>query len=306
MYDIIGDIHGHARELKSLLGKLGYTENRGVYACPNRKVIFVGDYIDRGPAIRETLRIVRNMVESGNAIALMGNHEYNALCYHYEDGKGGFLRRHSEDNTRQHRHTLDEFKNESREYEDYLNWFLTLPLYYEEENFRVVHACWDHDQIAFLRSSLDNDRLSRELVYESAQRGSDFFEAIEDTLKGKEINLPNGLMQPDKEGRLRNELRIRWWEDSTQHTYRSIAFPHNPDLPDEPVDISSLKSTKHYTENDKKVFFGHYWYTGEPAGIRDNIYCLDYSVAKGGKLVAGRLGWEDNVENVYFENCKFE
>lgn len=39
MYDIIGDIHGNAKELKSLLGELGYTENTGVYACPNRKVI---------------------------------------------------------------------------------------------------------------------------------------------------------------------------------------------------------------------------------------------------------------------------
>jgi hypothetical protein len=38
---------------------------------------------ERGPMIRETLIIVRPIVESGNAIALMGYHEYNALCFHH-------------------------------------------------------------------------------------------------------------------------------------------------------------------------------------------------------------------------------
>ena len=78
MYDIIGDIHGHAEPLKRLLRKMGYQEADGVWQHSSRKVIFVGDYIDRGPAIRETLQIVKSMTDSGHAIALMGNHEYNA------------------------------------------------------------------------------------------------------------------------------------------------------------------------------------------------------------------------------------
>jgi len=52
MYDIIGDIHGHADELRALLNKLGYTESKGTYSCHGRKVIFVGDYFDRGPKFR--------------------------------------------------------------------------------------------------------------------------------------------------------------------------------------------------------------------------------------------------------------
>ena len=82
MIDFIGDIHGHADKLLELLEKLGYTTNNGTYCHPTRKVLFVGDYIDRGPKIRETLEIVKSMVDSENAIALMGNHEYNALCFH--------------------------------------------------------------------------------------------------------------------------------------------------------------------------------------------------------------------------------
>lgn len=56
-YDIIGDIHGHADELIRLLDKLGYKKSNGYYRHPvtERKAIFVGDFIDRGPKIRETL-----------------------------------------------------------------------------------------------------------------------------------------------------------------------------------------------------------------------------------------------------------
>ena len=85
MIDLIGDIHGHADKLEELLIKLGYSNKSGLYAHPNRKALFVGDFIDRGPKIRETLAIVKAMVESGNAIALMGNHEYNALCFHFQE-----------------------------------------------------------------------------------------------------------------------------------------------------------------------------------------------------------------------------
>ena len=73
MTDFIGDIHGHADELTQLLKKLGYEQKNGSYCHPERKVLFVGDYIDRGPKIRETLEIVKRMVDNGNAIALMGN-----------------------------------------------------------------------------------------------------------------------------------------------------------------------------------------------------------------------------------------
>src|ERR1035437_3492567 len=106
MIDFIGDIHGHADKLVGLLKKLGYRIKNGVYFHPTRKVVFVGDYIDRGPQIRETLVIVRKMVESGNAIALMGNHEYNALCFHHWEREGGPLRKHLSKNVTQHFDTI--------------------------------------------------------------------------------------------------------------------------------------------------------------------------------------------------------
>ena len=54
-YHVIGDIHGHAEELRTLLRQLGYEERNGGYVAEGRNAIFVGDFIDRGPAIREVL-----------------------------------------------------------------------------------------------------------------------------------------------------------------------------------------------------------------------------------------------------------
>jgi protein phosphatase len=71
-FDIVGDIHGCASELETLLGKLGYVDG----AHPEgRTVVFVGDLVDRGPDSPGVLRRVMSMVGSGNALCVPGNHE---------------------------------------------------------------------------------------------------------------------------------------------------------------------------------------------------------------------------------------
>lgn len=77
-FDIIGDIHGCASELETLLGKLGYVD--GVHA-EGRTAVFVGDLVDRGPDTPGVLRRVMSMVGSGNALCVPGNHE-NKLGRH--------------------------------------------------------------------------------------------------------------------------------------------------------------------------------------------------------------------------------
>lgn len=292
MIDLIGDIHGYAGRLERLLLKLGYEKKNRTYAHPERTALFVGDYIDRGPEIPRTLELVRSMVETDSAIALLGNHEYNALCFHYENKLGGHLRKHNIKNIGQYYSTLEQFKGRQAEYEEYLKWFMTLPLYYEGENFKAVHACWDNETIEYLRRRLDDDRLTKELLKESIQKGGDLFQAVNQTLKGKEIPLPDGGTFLDKDGNERRNIRIKWWEDPLLATYKSISVVPRDDLPEETIDVDELNSSRYYRNGDKKVFFGHYWLRGEPSVYRDNVCCLDYSVAKGGKLVAYRLGEE--------------
>lgn len=210
MIDLIGDVHGHADELEQLLKKLGYLKVKEYYAHPDRKALFVGDYIDRGPKIRETLKIVKQMVDNGSAIALLGNHEYNALGFHTRNPNGGYLREHSVKNILQHYETLRQFKNEDDELKMYLEWFKTLPLFYETENFRAVHACWDYKSIACLKKHLDNNRITGDLIHETVKSKTELYDAIGVTLKGKEISTPNGQEFKDTDGNKRSQMRIKW------------------------------------------------------------------------------------------------
>ena len=99
-YDIIGDIHGHADALVTLLRKLGYREQQRAWKHPGRTAIFVGDFIDRGPGQLETVNLVRSMVEAGAALAVMGNHEFNAIAWNtpHPDLAGEYLRRRNAKN----------------------------------------------------------------------------------------------------------------------------------------------------------------------------------------------------------------
>ena len=81
-FDIIGDIHGCFDELTLLLERLGYAKTEGGYTHPEgRKAAFLGDFCDRGPKNVQVLRLVMNMVENGNAIAIPGNHDAKLLKY---------------------------------------------------------------------------------------------------------------------------------------------------------------------------------------------------------------------------------
>jgi hypothetical protein len=81
-YDIVGDVHGHADKLEGLLRKMGYVPHGRGYRPPvGRQLIFLGDLIDRGPQQLRVLEIARSMMDEGDARAVMGNHEFNAIGY---------------------------------------------------------------------------------------------------------------------------------------------------------------------------------------------------------------------------------
>ncbi len=137
MYDIIGDIHGHADELKALLSDMGYRPQSGGYRHADRKVVLVGDFVDRGPAIGEVIEIARAMMDAGDASAVMGNHEYNAIAFHTArpDGQGDWFRPHSDKNRKQHHETLKQLS--PLQLADAIRWFRTLPVAVEVGGIRV-------------------------------------------------------------------------------------------------------------------------------------------------------------------------
>jgi len=75
-FDLIGDVHGCQSELVSLLAALGYDTAADPITHPEgRRAVFVGDLVDRGPAVPAVLRLVKAMVDAGTALCVLGNHE---------------------------------------------------------------------------------------------------------------------------------------------------------------------------------------------------------------------------------------
>lgn len=298
-YDVIGDIHGHADPLKRLLAAMGYVPERGAYRHPTRIAIFLGDLIDRGPQQRAVLHIVRRMVDAGSALAVMGNHEFNAVRYATPDGEGGFLRSHTAKNRAQHRAFLEQIGEGSPAHADALAWFKTLPLWLDLDGLRAVHACWNANAQQALGPYLDNRRRLTDRGFAAASKvGSDAYEAGGILLMGPETSLPNGHAFHDKDGFLRRKMRLRWWDPSAA-TFRSAAINmegHEHELPDDPIAVNFAY------RDSQPVLFGHYWLQGSPSLLHPYASCLDFSVACGGCLAAYRWSGEPKLaaENLTF------
>ena len=300
-YDIIGDIHGCASELKTLLAQLGYErDDAGVYRHPERTAVFVGDLVDRGPEQLEVLQIVKAMVDHGGALIVMGNHEFNAICYATPNPNkpGDFLRTHEDPkNNEGHAAFLDQLTGEQREH--YLEWFKTIPLWLDLGDVRVVHACWNAEAMKVVQDATGGSRLTDLQHYvDASTKGHPLYEAVEILLKGPEISLGDYGQRPyvDHIGKSRIMARVRWW-DADARTLRQLADIRGmktkdgqdyPRLPDLPVDEKHLSYV--YTDT-VPVIYGHYWFEWDSHQEDWTEYtaCVDYGVVKsGGKLVAYR------------------
>ena len=288
----MGDIHGHADALHRLLRELDYAEIEGVFRHPERQMIFVGDFIDRGPQQREVLRIARSMCEAGAARAVMGNHEFNAIGWVAQNKDGAFLRSHSAKNENQHAKFLGQIGENSAAHKDAIGWFRSLPIWLDLPGFRVVHACWHNASREALEPFLDDaGRFTEEGVFESYRRGSAAHAAVEILLKGPEERLPAGIHFNDKDGHRREEVRLRWW-DQNATTFRKAAL--GMDGREDEIPDSRLPTDYRYHER-KPVFFGHYWLKDRPEITAPNAACLDFSVAKEGYLTAYRWSGESEL-----------
>ncbi|MDE0634631.1 MAG: polynucleotide kinase-phosphatase [Candidatus Poribacteria bacterium] len=139
-FDIIGDIHGCYDELVELLVKLGYefsTKENGnpVIISPHgRKVIFVGDYVDRGPKVVEVLRLVMEMHKTDVAVCVPGNHDVKLARA---------LRGKNVNPTHGLTESLSQFENESEEFKAQVAEFiegLISHYVFDNEKLVVAHA----------------------------------------------------------------------------------------------------------------------------------------------------------------------
>ena len=307
-YDIIGDIHGYADKLHDLLEKMGYRKTDGVFSHPFRKVIFVGDFIDRGPQQKEVLNTAMSMVNNHKALAVMGNHELNALAYHTldpntpKDEPERHLRWRTKKSTKQHQAFINAYGTDPKnpELSQVLDFFYSLPLWLELDGLRIVHACWHAESIKYLASLLnENHTLSKELLVAGIPPGSPEHDAIELILKGPETRLPDGGHHTDKDGTQRSRVRLAWWMPPS--TFWSAAT-RPPNIITGPYGDTRVPAETGlgYSLELPPVLFGHYWLSGQPAPLGPNVACLDYSVAKGEKLCAYRWSGESVLSEKNF------
>lgn len=273
--DLIGDVHGHLEPLIELLNHLGY-DDRGLHQGGARRLVFVGDLIDRGPDSEALLDFVQDLVEAERAHAVLGNHELNVMLDRKREGNDWFFA-HPE-STR-------------RRFEAFL---ARLPLALEREDLRVVHACWNEDAIEQLRGRRDvvaafhehaaqiedivrahgHDELTAELAHQNDN-------PIKRLTSGHEQAAKRHF---DAGGTPRTTQRTRWW-DHYDHP-AAVVFGHYWRSP-----------TPGFVPKDGIP----YLFDDRPAhaalGPDGRAFCIDYSIGMrgehGDRVALAALRWPE-------------
>jgi hypothetical protein len=144
--DIVGDIHGEFDALRQLIRHLGYDMNG---AHPDgRTLVFVGDFCDRGPDSPAVLALALRWIESGRAVAVLGNHEINLLREDAKDGSGWYFdERIARDNEKYAPYRRMDLAQRDAT----LALLSRLPIALERDDLRVIHAAWCEPQIGMAR-----------------------------------------------------------------------------------------------------------------------------------------------------------
>jgi len=284
----IGDVHGQYDALIRLLELLGFQKTRQGWRHPECLAVFLGDLIDRGPDSRAVVETVRDMVEHGQALCLLGNHELNAIHYHTPDGAGGYLRPHTAKNDAQHAATLASYVTDPEGLDEALAWFRSLPIALELGHVRAVHATWSDRDLALFEHRDGCYRATEAQLLEAGRRGTALYRALDILLKGAELALPEGLGYRDKDGAPRTEARFNWWRSSHATWEDAITVPAWPEGldPDAEPAIPAAMRALCYPQDAPPVIFGHYWIDGELRLQTPNAFCADYAAGKGDRLCA--------------------
>jgi Calcineurin-like phosphoesterase len=131
----IGDIHGMRDHLARLLSEIAaYAESQNWSGHP--RLVFLGDYVDRGPASREVVRLLRHLQDQG-AVCLRGNHEeMMARCRSGAWPMSQFLANGGVATLASYAEHPDDFDADRR-------WMAALPTSYEDDLRIFVHAGLD-------------------------------------------------------------------------------------------------------------------------------------------------------------------
>ena len=146
--DIIGDVHGQFEALQNLLHYLGYSP-AGKHP-QGRKLVFVGDLIDRGPDSPAVADWAKQAVNAGNAFMVLGNHEINLLAHEPKDGSGWFFDCRAGKDSHNYAPWQRQPENGKKAL---VQFFAEQPLVLQRPDLRIVHAAWLPESIAKLQNN---------------------------------------------------------------------------------------------------------------------------------------------------------
>lgn len=294
--DIVGDIHGELGALQALLLHLGYDE-QGKHP-DHRTLVFVGDFVDRGPDSPGVVDLVQRLVEGGHACAIAGNHEINLLRHDAKDGAGWYFeQRLASDQTKYSQFARATNMLQRARIESFLN---TLPIALEREDLRVIHAAWHQPDVDKVRAMplgtarAEYDRWENTAAEIARQR------RIAETMAEEKRIWPYSLEDGERcppflQAHCDNELNkalvnpLKVLTTGLERQTTSPFFAGNKWR-----FVERMAWWNDYQE-DTPVVVGHYWRSTLPAqttheglfrnvsplawhGARGNVFCVDYSV----------------------------
>jgi hypothetical protein len=327
--DIVGDIHGEYDALCDLLRHLGYDDS-GLHP-DGRTLVFVGDFCDRGPDSPAVLALAERLVQSGRAVAVLGNHEINLIREDAKDGAGWFFdARIEKDQHKYHPYRRPDEKARSA----IVAFLSTLPVVLERPDLRVVHAAWIPEKIEVartldgagvrshydrlegeanrharqsgLRKRMDDEAIEWGYGLENPQKQPPFLQAHAEHDANKQMMNPLKVLTSGVErrgrtpfysgGKWRFSERVAWWDDYADAV---------------PVVVGHYWRRVHEMDRvtlgkgDADLFDGVSPYAWH--GKLGNVFCVDFSVGgrwterKDGKKLHGKnfrlaaLRWPENI-----------
>jgi hypothetical protein len=277
--DLVGDVHGEIDALTAVLDQLGYGKS-GAHP-EGRRLVFVGDLIDRGPDSPAVVRRVADLIDRGAGSMVLGNHDLNAL-----------LGKQRPENTWILGHgpvAAEELAvGSDRERNEILDFLRTQPVVLERPDLRVVHACWDDGAIRVLEEGAvfpeptaahhhHRDRILAKVAGEPdnvlRKLASQNENPIRLITSGPETRAKEPFFSG---GQMREEARLPWWQE----------YKRGP-----------------------VVVFGHYWRVPVREMVKDDglfggqpydamlapgrSICIDYSV--GARAAERKVGRTDGA-----------
>ena len=310
--DIIGDIHGELEALINLGRHLGYDTLRDWDHPDGRRLIFVGDLIDRGPRSLEVATLVHALVKQGRALCLMGNHEFNIIEWHRgrQSPKSSNL------------DTISQIALNSDPWRPVLEFFETLPIAVQLPDLRITHAAWHSDcftQLSPVLATSPNVALIDPFwdtfiaLHSPYQKGGTFrkglslknFPGQDESPLGifiKGYETPTDTPFLDNDGKLRRVIRTPWWQPEFSEVPRDVRLvfghywnmpPHEPNMAFVPPYPSGHPESRTWYHSQANIP----QYGQIPLDAHTTAICIDYNgiTKEGSRACVGAYRYPESA-----------